>query len=187
MESQAQQSQQPRSYTQILLKFNIPKRRGAWAPAYVSTEQHLHGVNYNSERALVAEGLPEETNTIGDSRKNDRDRITLDTGNSLRVHSSRPGKFGYQLIKLELYHTYPANYVRVRVHFRHLGVRELSGDRAIWVWVSLELGIKEFRKDLLCYFVAVHLPHSTAKTDHEEYGSKLHHHESYCCYKHHTL
>jgi len=37
----------------------------------------------------VAEGLPEETNGIGDSRKNDRDRNTLITGNSLRVHSSR--------------------------------------------------------------------------------------------------
>ena len=27
--------------------FNIPKRRGPWAPAYVSTEQHLHGFNDN--------------------------------------------------------------------------------------------------------------------------------------------
>ena len=40
------------------------------------------------EGAPVAEGLPEETN-IGDSRKNDRDRSTFITGNSLRVHSSR--------------------------------------------------------------------------------------------------
>jgi len=42
-----------------------------------------------TEEAPVAEGLPEETNGIGDSRKNDRDRNTLITGNSLRVHSSR--------------------------------------------------------------------------------------------------
>ena len=41
------------------------------------------------EGAPVAEGLPEETNGIGDSRKNDRDRSTFITGNSLRVHSSR--------------------------------------------------------------------------------------------------
>jgi len=42
----------------------------------------------------VAEGLPEETNGIGDSKKkkekkqtkNDRDRVTLTTVNSLRVH-----------------------------------------------------------------------------------------------------
>ena len=37
----------------------------------------------------MVEGLPEETTAIGDSRKNDRDRNTLDTGNSLRVLSSR--------------------------------------------------------------------------------------------------
>ena len=42
-----------------------------------------------TEGALVAEGLPEETSGIGVSRKNDRDRNTLTTGNSLRVHSSR--------------------------------------------------------------------------------------------------
>jgi len=47
MESQAQPPQQHRSQTPSLQNFNIPKRRGAWAPAYVTTEQHLHGVNYN--------------------------------------------------------------------------------------------------------------------------------------------
>ena len=41
------------------------------------------------EGAPVTEGLSEETNGIGDSRKNDRDRSTFITGNSLRVHSSR--------------------------------------------------------------------------------------------------
>jgi len=48
-----------------------------------------------TEGAPAAEGLPEETNAIGDSEKNDRDRSTLTTGNSLRVLSSRrsfPGK-----------------------------------------------------------------------------------------------
>ena len=44
MESQAQLSQQPRSQTPSLQNFNIPRRHGTWAPAYVSTEQHLHGV-----------------------------------------------------------------------------------------------------------------------------------------------
>ena len=34
----------------------------------------------------MAEGVPEEANAI---TKNDRDRITLITGNSLREHSSR--------------------------------------------------------------------------------------------------
>ena len=44
-----------------------------------------------TDGALVAEGLPEETNGIADWRldKNDRDRITLITGNGLRVHSSQ--------------------------------------------------------------------------------------------------
>jgi len=49
--------------------------------------------------------------------KNDRDRNTLITGNSLRVQSflgvDSRAKFGCQPIKLELYlpmHTYPANY-----------------------------------------------------------------------------
>ena len=48
-----------------------------------------------TEGAPVAEGLPEETNAIGTQEKNDRDRSTLTTGNSLRVISSRrsiPGK-----------------------------------------------------------------------------------------------
>jgi len=64
MESQAQQSRQRRSYTQSLLNFNIPKRRGTWAPAYVSTEQHLHGVNYNRSRENASGRGP----TGGDQR-----------------------------------------------------------------------------------------------------------------------
>jgi len=40
-----------------------------------------------TEGAPVAEGLREDTNGIGDSRKNDRDRNTCITGNSLHVQS----------------------------------------------------------------------------------------------------
>ena len=53
----------------------------------VYAEQHLYGVNYN-RGAPVAEGLPEEANAIGDFGENDRDRSTLTTGKSLRVHTS---------------------------------------------------------------------------------------------------
>jgi len=84
--SQAQLSQQHRSQTPSLQNFNILKWRCAWAPVYVSTEQHLHGVNYNRGSAI---GI------IWRLMKNDRDRSTLNTGNSLRVHgcrSSIPGK-----------------------------------------------------------------------------------------------
>ena len=91
------------------------------------------------EGASVAEGLPEEANAIGDSRKSDRDRNTLLIGNSLRVHCQFPAKFGYKPIKLELYlpvHTYTANYVSV--HSRLLGVYKESriAYRAIRVRVS---------------------------------------------------
>ena len=40
-----------------------------------------------TDGTAVAEGLSEEANGVGDSGKNDRDRSTLTTGNSLRVHS----------------------------------------------------------------------------------------------------
>ena len=75
----------------------------------------------------AAEDLPEEVNAIGDSRKNDRDRNTFITGNSLRVQfpgGRFPAKFGCEPIKFELYqltHAHPADYVRV--HFRHLGYK----------------------------------------------------------------
>ena len=56
-----------------------------------------------TEEAPMAEGLPEEANGIG---KNDRDRSTLTSGNSLRVHSFQagrfPAKFGFEPIKFEL-------------------------------------------------------------------------------------
>ena len=63
-----------------------PKRRSVWTPAYVSTP---------SKGVPVAESLLEEAKAIGSSRKNDRDRSTLITSNSIHVHSSVwsiPGK-----------------------------------------------------------------------------------------------
>ena len=68
----------------------FPSRRGVWAPvSYVSPEQRFYGVNYNTEGAPVAKGLPEE---LGHRhwrlrQKNDGDRNTLTTGISLRVHN----------------------------------------------------------------------------------------------------
>ena len=76
----------------------------------------------------MAEGLsrrrptPLETQEI---KKNDRDKSTLTTGYSLRVHSSRwwiPGKIWMptnQIRAIVAVHTYTANYVRVQ--FRNLG------------------------------------------------------------------
>jgi len=142
MESQAQLSQQHRSQTPRLQNFNIPKRHGAWAPAYVSTEQHLHGVNYNRGSSSGREP------TGGDQRhwrlKKKRQRQNHAHHRQLFTRAQFPGgrfpaKFGSQPIKLELYplaHTYTANYVRV--HFRHLGVYKGSrvAHRAIRVKVS---------------------------------------------------
>ena len=48
----------------------IPKRRGVWAPTYVSTEQHYMPESTTTEGAPVARGpIAEEANAIGDSRK----------------------------------------------------------------------------------------------------------------------
>jgi len=55
--------------------------------AYVSTTDSIYMESTTTEGAPVAEGLSEETNAIEDSRKNDRDRNMLITGNGLRVHS----------------------------------------------------------------------------------------------------
>jgi len=86
-----------------------------------SLRVHRRGVN----GAPVAEGLPEEANAIGDSRKNDRDRNTLLTGNSL--HNSRrsiPGKIWM-----------PTNQIRAisaRAHvYRELRARALQASRGI--------------------------------------------------------
>jgi len=78
------------------------------------------------EGAPVAEGLPEETNAIGDSRKRQRQKHVHHWQKLTRAQipgGRFPAKFGYQPIKLELYplaHTYAANYVRV--HLQHPGV-----------------------------------------------------------------
>ena len=110
--------------------FNIPKRRGAWAPAYVSTEQHLHG--FNDNRGSAGRGP-----TGGDQRqwrfkKKKRQRQNHAHHWQQFTRAQLPGgqfpvKFVCQPIKLELYpppHAYPANYVRV--HLRHLGVYKES-------------------------------------------------------------
>ena len=64
--------------------------------------------------ASVAEGLPQETNGIGDSRKTTEteSRSALVTVYACTGTGGRlPAKFGFQPIKLQLYplaHTYPA-------------------------------------------------------------------------------
>ena len=72
--------------TPSLQNFNIHKRLGAWAPTYVSTEQHLHGDNYNRGSASGRGPRPTALKT---QEKNDRERNMLITGKSLRVHNSR--------------------------------------------------------------------------------------------------
>ena len=62
----------------------IPKRH----QPYVSTKQYLHGVNY-STRSASGRGLTRAGHRHWRLKKNDRDRNTLNTGNCLRVHSSR--------------------------------------------------------------------------------------------------
>jgi len=75
MESQGQLSQQHRSQTASLQNSNMPNG----VAAYVCI---LHMVSTTTEEAPVAEGLPEEANGVGDSRKkNDRDGSTLPTSN----------------------------------------------------------------------------------------------------------
>ena len=117
MESQAQ--------TPSLQNLRIPKRRGGWAPACTSTEQHLQ---LQQQRERQWHGLPEKANGIEDSREKKTTeteaRSPLATAYPCTVPGGLiPAKFGFQPIKLELKplaHTYPAKYVRV--HFRLLGV-----------------------------------------------------------------
>ena len=105
---------------------HIPKRRGIWAPAYLSTEQHFHGVNYNRGSASQR-GLPEKANSIQDSSKNDRDGNTLTTGHTLRVH-------GFQVVDSRDNWT-PTNQIRAlsaRAHLsRELRARALLASRGI--------------------------------------------------------
>jgi len=119
-------------------KLQYPKRRGTWAPNSICME------STTTEGAPVAEGLPEETNGIGNSRKKKRQRQKHAHNWQGFTRAEFPGgwfpaKFGCQPIKSEKYllaHAYPANYVRV--HFRHLGVYKESrvAYRAIRVRVS---------------------------------------------------
>ena len=120
-ESQAQLSQQHRSQTPSLQNFNIPKRRGAWA-----AEQHLQEVT-TTEGAPVAEGLPEEINGIGDSRKTTETetRSWLETFYACTIPGwSIPGKIWM-----------PANQIRAispRAHVsRELRARALQASRGI--------------------------------------------------------
>ena len=75
----------------------------------------------------MTKDIPEEANAIGDSRKNDRDRITLITGNSLRVHGSKrsiPGKIWMPTNQIR------AILARARV-YRELRARALQASRGI--------------------------------------------------------
>ena len=90
----------------------------------------------------MVEGLPEETNGIGGSRKmtETESRSSLATVYACTVSGwSIPAKFGCQPIKFELYphtHTCPVN--NVRVHLGISGVYKESqvAHRAIQVRVS---------------------------------------------------
>jgi len=119
------------------------KWRGAWAPVYMSTEQHLHGVNYKRGSASG------RGSTGGDQRhwrlkkkKRQRQKHVRHWQLFTRADflgDQFPAKFGCQPIKLELaplVHAYPANYVRV--HFGISGVYKESrvACRAIQVRVS---------------------------------------------------
>ena len=104
------------------------KRRGAWAPAYVTTEQYLHE-STTTEGAPVAKGLREETiNGIGGSREKTTEteaRSSLATVYACRVSEwSIPGKIWM-----------PTNQIRVvaaRAHVsRELRARALQASRGI--------------------------------------------------------
>ena len=144
MESQAQPSQQHRSQTPSLQNFNSPKRRGAWAPAYlrVYTEKHLYGDNYNrgSASGRGPTGGDQRHWRLKKKRQRQKHAHYWQQFTRAQFPGGRfPAKFGCRPIKLEIYllaHTHPANYVRV--HFRHLGVYKESREayRAIRVRVS---------------------------------------------------
>jgi len=120
MASQAKLSQQ-----HLLGKPSKPIPSGVvvWAPANASTDME----STTTEGAPVAEGLLEEANAIGNSGKNDRDRNTLHTGNSWRVHSSRrsiPGKIWVSTNQIRA--------ISLRAHvYRELLARALQASRGI--------------------------------------------------------
>jgi len=78
------------------LQNSFPSGVGSGHQTYVPTLHYMPDSNYNRRCTSGRGPIPEEANAIGDSRKkNDRDRSTLPTGYSLRVHNSRrtiPGK-----------------------------------------------------------------------------------------------
>ena len=144
-ESQAQLSQQ-----QLLAKTSLPDAKPSQLiPGVVSGSQPTrlsHSIcmaSTTTEGAPVEEGLPEEANEVGDSRKNRQRQNHVHHWQQF-TRAQFPGrrfpaKFGYQPIKLELYplvHTHTANCVRV--HVSHLGVYKESpvAHRATRVRVS---------------------------------------------------
>ena len=90
----------------------------------------------------MAEGLPEEANAIGDSRKTTETeaRSSSETVYTCTVSGGRfPAKFGCQPMKLELHplaHTHPANYVRVNLGISGVYKEGRVAYRAIRVRVS---------------------------------------------------
>jgi len=111
-----------------------------WAPAYVSTKQHLHGVNYSTAREQMAYRRRSTALEIHEKRQRQKHADHGQQFTRAQFLGGRfPAKFRCQPIKLELYplvHTQPANYMRV--HFSHLGVYKESqvAHRAIRVRVS---------------------------------------------------
>ena len=121
-ESQAQ--------TPSLQNLRIPKRRGVWAPACTSTEQHVQ-LQQQRERQWQ-KAYPRRQTALKTQEKKKRQRQKHAHRWQQLTRAQFPGgripaKFGFQPIKFEFYpleHTYPAKYVRV--HFRHLGVYKES-------------------------------------------------------------
>ena len=119
MESQAQ--------TPSLQNLRIPKRRGVWAPACTSTEQHLQ----QQRERQWQRAYPRRQTALKTQEKETTEteaRSPLATAYACTVSKrSNPGKIWIptnQIRVLSLEHTYPAKYVRV--HFRHLGVYKES-------------------------------------------------------------
>jgi len=102
---------------------------GVWAPTYVSTEQHYMPESTTTEGAPVAEGLYRRRPTPLETqeKKNDRDRSTLTTGYSKRVHISRrsiPGKIWMPTNQIKT--------IAARAHvYRQLRARALQASRGI--------------------------------------------------------
>ena len=103
----------------------IPRRSGVRAPGYVSTGQRLESTT--TEGASVAEGKPEEANSIENSRKTTETETHSPLATAYACTGSRrsiPGKIWT-----------PTNQIRVlsaRAHvFRELLARALKASRSI--------------------------------------------------------